>query len=277
MLRMHPEIAGEVRAQWRATIVTERNQRLTLYRERMVGRQSLWSDWRADLPAGEALERAAIDKMRLWASLLDPHFEHANRVSSLALQLYDGLSQHKVIRVDRRQRAILEAAALMHDIGRNKQDGGHRKRGFRMVQKVAPPPGWSAEDMKAVAIIGRYHRGTIAPSSDKMFQGMPAAARKQVLRSAGILRLANALALATQPQDARPTVAGSNGLLVIAVPGLDLQVGRAGERLAQAKYLLEATSAVTIKFESAASPGRTASLPRRMVREKRASSPMRGR
>jgi len=266
LLRMHPEIAVEVRQQWRATLDGERRRRLAFYRERMVGRQSLWSTWRAELPAGEALERGRIDKLRLWASLLDPQFEHASRVSSLALRLYDGLAEQKIIESESKQRALLEAAALLHEIGRSKQDAGHRKRGFRMVQKISPPPGWSAEDMRAVAIIARYHRGRIAPASHKMFQGMPAAMRKQVLRFAGILRLANALQITSQEQDAQPVVTAKDGVLVVKVPALDLHVGPTGERLAQAKYLLEAMYGVAIKFESIAAPMRTGRPPHRTER-----------
>jgi CHAD domain-containing protein len=277
LLRMHPEIAADVRRQWRATIEGERSQRLAMYRQRMVGRQSLWSTWRAELPAGEALERARMDKLRLWASLLDPHFEHATRVSSLALRLYDALAEQNIIRADPKQRSLLEAAALMHEIGRSKQDAGHRKRGFRMVQKVAPSPGWSAEDMTAVAIIARYHRGTIAPASHRMFQGMPAGMRKQLLRLAGILRLATALEITGQEQDVQLAVSSRDGVVVVAVPALDLHVGPAGERLAQARYLLEATCGVAIKFESVASPKRTASAPQRMRRASSAEGSTRGR
>ncbi len=277
LLRMHPEIAADVRQQWRGTLDSERKKRLALYRERMVGRQSQWSRWRAELPTGEALERARIDKLRLWASLLDPHFEHATRVSSLALELYDGLSEQKIINSEPKQRALLEAAALMHEIGRSKQDGGHRKRGFRMVRKVSPPPGWSAEDMAAVAIIARYHRGTIAPASHKMFQGMTTVMRKQVLRLAGILRLANALEITSHEQEVQPLISSKDGVLVVKVPALDLQVGPVGERLAEARYLLEVACDVAIKFESVAPAKRTASPPHRIRRAIPAKSLTRGR
>jgi exopolyphosphatase/pppGpp-phosphohydrolase len=148
----------------------------------------------------------------------------------------------------------------MHEIGRSKENSGHRKRGFRMILKVSPPPGWSAEDMSAVAIVARYHSGGIIPASHKMFQGMAAGARKQLLQLAGILRLANALAVATEPDDAQPLATVSDGLLTVAVPGL--QVGPAGEHLAQAKYLLEATCEVAIRLKGVASRKRVTSMPR---------------
>jgi CHAD domain-containing protein len=251
MLRAHPEIASEVRAHWRTTIQEQRNKRLALYRERMMGKQSLWTEWRAALPSGEALERAAMDKLRLWAAFLDPDFEHSTRVSSLALQLYDALAEYKVIRLNLQQRRILEAAALLHDVGLSKHENGHRKRAFRMVRKLAPPPGWSPQDMQAVAVVGRYHRGAIPPTTHKMFAGIPAARRTTLLKLAGILRFANALDRATQSPNLHPQISKQDGALVFAAQGLDGHIGPEGERLAQAKYLLEATCGVAIRTESA--------------------------
>ncbi len=252
LLRSHSELSPETRAQWRVTVQGERYQRLALYRERMVGNHSLWKIWRAALPSGEALERAGLDKLRLWASFLDPDFDHATRVSSLALRLYDGLAEHKAIRADTRQRNILQAAALMHEVGRSKQEKAHQKRSFRMLCKLAPPPGWTAQDMRAVAIVARYHRGAVAPVSHAMFSGIPARSRNQLLRLAGILRLANALDRESQSHGSGPLVARKDGVMMVTAHHVDLQVGPAGERLARAKYLLEVTCGLPIMLESLA-------------------------
>ena len=252
MLRAHPEIAPEVRAHWHAKLQEERNKRLTLYRERMMGKHSLWSEWRAALPSGEALECATMDKLRLWASFLDPDFSHATRVTSLALQLYDALAGCKVFRPGPHQRQILEAAGLMHEVGRSKHQDGHCKRAFRLVRKLAPPPGWSPQDMQSVAIVARYHRGAIAPTTHKMFAGLPAARRKQLLRLAGILRLANALDRSSQSQDLHPQINREEGFVVVAGQHINGHVGPEGERLARAKYLLEASCGVPIKLQNLA-------------------------
>ncbi len=250
MLRSHHEVAPEVREQWHATIQSERNQRLALYRERMVGRRSLWNEWRAALPSGEALRHAGVEKLRLWASFLDPNFEHAKSVTSLALVLYDGLVESKVLRADGRQRSLLEAAALTHEIGISRQEHGYRKRSWRMIRKMAPPPDWSAQDMRAVAIIARYHRGGIVPVTHPMFTGIPVRSRGQILRLAGILRLAVALDSVAGAQELQPVVSRKDDVIVVAADGLDAHVGPAGERLARAKYLLEATCRIPVKLES---------------------------
>ena len=59
----------------------------------MLGKNSLWHVWRAELPTGPLLEKAAMEKLRTWASFLDPDPRHSARVTRIALQLYDALSQ----------------------------------------------------------------------------------------------------------------------------------------------------------------------------------------
>ena len=249
MVRAHHEISDEVCSHWHTGIQTERNKRLGLYRERMVGRQSLWNEWRAALPIGDEVRRGGIEKLRLWASFLDPDFENTKRIESVALHLYDGFAEHKVLHADGRQRSWLEAAAFMHEIGGGKQDHGHRKRSSRMIRKITPPPDWSALDMQAVAIIARYQRGNLAPATHPMFAGIPVRSRTPILRLAGLLRLAIALDGAARSHEFQPDVSRKEGVVVITADGLDTRVGPDGERLARAKYLLEATCHVPIKLE----------------------------
>ena len=246
MVRSHGEVAPDVRSRWHTTIQAERSKRLELYRERMVGRHSLWHKWRAALPAEDQLQMVGLEKFRTWASFLDPHFDHATHVASVALTLYDGLAEHNVIPADRRQRCILEAAALTEEVGWSKREKGRRNRSFKLVRKLSPPPGWSAQDIRAVAIVTRYHRGTLAPTSHPMFTGIPARLRVQLLRLAGILRLANALTSAAQDSAPEMRVDFENGVATISVSDVHTQIGPEGERLARAKYLLEAAFGMSI-------------------------------
>jgi CHAD domain-containing protein len=252
MVRSHAEVAPEVRSHWHATIQAERNKRLELYRERMVGRQSLWHQWRAVLPADEQLQVTGLEKFRVWASFLDPHFDHATRVAYIALALYDGLAEQKVIAADGSQRCMVEAAALTQEVGWSKHEKGRRKRSYKLLHKLAPPPGWSQQAMRGVAVIGRYHRGALAPISHVMFAGIPARSRIHLLRLAGVLRLANALAAAAKSSDIQLNVARNDGVISINAQNVDGQIGSEGERLAGAKYLLEATCGVAIRLEGPA-------------------------
>lgn len=255
MVRSHGEVAADVRSHWHTTIQTERGKRLELYRGRMVGRQSLWYKWRAVLPAKDQLQLAGLEKFRTWASFLDPHFDHSTQAASTALLLFDALAEQKVIAADLRHRCILEAAALTQQVGWSKHDKGRRKRSFKLLSHLSPPPGWSPQDMQAAAIVARYHRGALVPTSHRIFAGIPTSSRIHILRLAGILRLANALMAATRGSHIQPLVARNDNVIAITVSNLEPQIGPAGERLARAKYLLEAAFGVSIEIRGSSTAG----------------------
>ncbi len=260
MLNEHPNIHPDERTRWQKRIADERQKRLDLYRHRMLGRQSLWDLWRKDLPSGDALEEAAMEKLRTWAAFLDPDLAHSKLVAHLALALYDGLSQCGILQTAPRHRQILEAAAFLHEVGRSKvtdrSPGGHRKRGHRMVAKLKPPLGWSEEDMCCVAALVRFHRGGLPLRDEPAFVGLDRKRRADLLRLMGILRLANALDDAHSGKVRELTVARQDGALIISAPGL-LAMSREAERAARARYLLETVCRrpIGIRFQRAAAAG----------------------
>src|SRR5271169_1655434 len=141
LIRAHPEMKVDDRERWYSRITEERQKRLDLYRSKMLGNHSLWKVWRAELPHGPTLEKAALEKLRMWASFLDPDVRHSRRVTRMALQLYDALAGHGVVSSKPEYRRILEAAGIVHDVGRNKGADGHLKRGYRMIGQLKPPLG----------------------------------------------------------------------------------------------------------------------------------------
>jgi CHAD domain-containing protein len=246
-LRERPEIKTEDRERWFARVAQERQKRLELYRSKMLGKNSLWRVWRRDLPGGPLLQKAALQKLRTWASFLDPDVPHSTRVTRMALQLYDALSQHGVVSSRPEYRRILEAAGIVHDVGRNKDDSGHRKRGFRMIGKLKPPLGWSDEELRCVAVVAHYHRGGLPQKGDSHFVGLSARRRAELLPIIGVLRLANAFDTAHDGRVSRIALDQRDETLNVYGPGLD-EISRMAERLAGARYLLEATSGVAIRI-----------------------------
>jgi len=238
MVKTHAEVGLEERALWQKTISRERQKRIALYRNKMLGRESLWQKWRAELPSGESLTRAAMEKMRTWAGFLDPDDKHAQLVTTLALQIYDGLASEGVLAASDLSRRILEAAAVMHDVGRGKE-GSRRKRGYRMIRGLKPPVGWSEEYLQCVAIVAHYHRGGLPPSNHPIFAGLPAQRRIELMPLAGILRLANALDDSHDQRVSCVTVGRRNGVLTVFAQGLASSMSPFGEQLARARYLLE--------------------------------------
>ncbi len=201
----------EHRERWREKLNAERSKRIDRYREKMVGRESLWHAWRAELPAGPQLRAAAMARLRAWAGYQDPDFPHAQRVAQLALLLYDGLRDAGLLtglratnavagtpdldapEMDHDWRAVLQAAALMHDVGKAKGEENHQKTSFRMIRGLARPLGWSARELELAAVVARYHRGALPRPRGKTMQLLELPDRRIAMELAGILRLANAL------------------------------------------------------------------------------------
>ncbi len=247
LLRAHTEIKAEDRERWQKRIAEERQKRLDLYRNKMLGKNSLWHMWRAELPSGPALEKAAMEKLRTWSSFLDPDVQHSAHVTRIALQLFDALSQHHVLSSRPEYRRILEAAGIVHDVGRKKSEAGHLKRGYRMIAKLKPPLGWSEEELRCVAAVARYHRGALPKTSDSYFVGLGTKRRSELLPIMGVLRLANAFDSAHDRKVTRISVEQRDGMLNVYGQGLE-EISPTAERLARARYLLEATSGLAIRI-----------------------------
>ena len=237
-VKSHPEVGLEERVLWQQTISAERQERIAFYRKKMLGRESLWQKWRAELPSGDELAEAALQKMRTWAAFLDPDDKHAQLVTNLALEIYDGLVRDGVLAESEPSRRILEAAAVMHDVGRGK-NGGHRMRGYRMIRKLKAPAGWTEEYLQRVAIVAHFHRGALPPRNHPIFAGLPSQRYAELMPLAGVLRLANALDELHDQRISSAEVKHRKGALTIYAQGLPGSISPFGEQLARARYLLE--------------------------------------
>lgn len=245
------------RTRWRAKLSSERSKRIARYREKMIGHDSLWHVWRAELPAGAQLRSAAISRLRTWAGYLDPDFARSERVTQLTLLMYDGFRQADLLKaaaeteeeVDAKSnssydvRTVLQAAAFMHDVGKAKGGNNHHKKSYRMIRKLQRPLGWSAREMELAAVIARYHRGALPRQSAKTMQQLELADRPVAMELAGVLRLAKAMEAANErgaPKDAAPhlEVSAADGSVVVRVSGYSAQ-DRAAEEVAASRHLLE--------------------------------------
>ena len=228
------------RQQWRARIVAERDQRLARYRERMVGQESLWRAWRAELPQGEAVRQAGLARMKLWASLLDPDFRHAQRVARFATQILDELTRLGLSSAPdhERLRRVLLLAAYTHDVGLVKRDSGHHKKSARMLERLPAPLGWPADELKQAAVVARFHRGALPHPRHKDLHTLPAEQRRPTIFLASILRLANAFDSLRDGRVERLRFEAHDGQLVLWADGL-VPMTRNAEKVSGARYLLE--------------------------------------
>jgi len=230
---------AEARTRWQQRIHEERAQRIEAYRKKMLGKDSPWQVWRAELPNRKEINPAARLRLKIWASLLDPDFKHSLHVSRLALQLYDGLGINgKAQGRQSQDRSILEIAALLHDVGRSKDEKGHHKTSYRLIRRLAPPLGWRRQDLRTAAIIARYHRGALPRPGQKAFQGISPSQRKEISRLAAILRLANAFDASRDGRIRRLETCSQDGFLLIAAQGYSAR-DRTAQAVAAARHLLE--------------------------------------
>ncbi len=239
LVKSHPEVDPAERALWQETLTRERQKRIDFYRKKMIGPHSLWQVWRADLPGGAALAEAALQKMRTWAEFLDQDDKHTELVTTLALEIYDGLVRESVLPASDAARRMLHAAAFLHDVGRAKSGGSHRRRGYRMIRKLKPSVGWTEEFLQSVAIVAHFHRGGLPDSNHPIFAGLPAQRRAELMPLAGVLRLANALDAWHDQRVSSLEVQLRDDAVVVSAAGLSSGINPFGEQLARARYVLE--------------------------------------
>ncbi len=212
-----------------------------------------------------------MDKLRTWASFLDPDADHSAHVTRLALQLFDGLSKHGIVNAEAGYRRILQAAALLHEVGRSRGPENHRKHTYSLTRRLKPPLGWSAEDLQCVAVIARYHGGALPQTSNSSFVGLPSKRRRDLLPIAGVLRLADAFDFSHDRAIDRISVEQGDGMVVIYAHGLQ-EISPTGERLARARYLLETTCGIPVMIRPQAIKPAAAPHVARQAREVAAGS-----
>jgi exopolyphosphatase/guanosine-5'-triphosphate,3'-diphosphate pyrophosphatase len=149
--------------------ITEAGLREGLFFERyLAGREP---------PVHDDVGRASVANL-VGRHEVDP--AHAARVCAHALALYDGLAEQAVIEASSEDRRRLEAAALLHDIGRSVGfDNRHKHARYLILDEGLP--GFDREAMAAIAQIVRY-----------MPKGTPEADTRVELL-AGVLRVAEQL------------------------------------------------------------------------------------
>lgn len=248
----------DARLRWHSRILEERRQRIQHYREKMVGRSSLWQVWRAELPIDGQIESAAMSRLRTWASILDPDVQHSRHVARLALQLYDGISPNGDGSAERKmERSVLEIAALAHDVGLARKKKAHHKATYRMMERIQPPLGWTPEKLHLAAAVSRYHRGALPRPGQRPFTHISPLHRRVALKLAGILRLANAFDADHSGRVRRLALSAKDGQFVITAQGYNPR-DRMAETVAAGRYLLELAyrRPVMVKAMRAATHGR---------------------
>ncbi|MEZ4485131.1 MAG: Ppx/GppA phosphatase family protein [Syntrophotaleaceae bacterium] len=115
---------------------------------------------------------------------------HARQVARLSLLLFDALSERGELEAHDRQ--LLEAAALLHDIGYFVSYNSHHKHSYHLIRH-ARLDGFSPRQKELVANIARYHRRSLPRKKHSNFARLNTVDQELVLRLGGILRMADGL------------------------------------------------------------------------------------
>ncbi|MCK9483313.1 MAG: HD domain-containing protein [Candidatus Marinimicrobia bacterium] len=121
----------------------------------------------------------------------DPEPFHSDQVAKLSLILFDELTALHALSTT--ERPLLEAAALLHDVGYARQNNdGHHKNSLRIILEENIP-GFNPEETGIVANVARYHRKSLPAERHRHYAELDPDSRSIVRKLAALLRIADGL------------------------------------------------------------------------------------
>jgi exopolyphosphatase/guanosine-5'-triphosphate,3'-diphosphate pyrophosphatase len=174
------------------------------------------------------------------AASMDDEPEHSARTAAHALALFDGTARWH--RLGPEWRELLEAAALLANVGQAISHSEHHKHSYYVIRHSDRLAGFTDHEIELIALIARYHRKSAPKLKHAEYALLRPHDQDAVRALAGILRVAIALDRSHTGDVEGVRVASANGsgplrLLVHGRPGADLglELHTASER----KDLLE--------------------------------------
>lgn len=138
------------------------------------------------VPAGRAVAMEHLEKV---ARRMNVDHQHAENVLRLSASLFRQLkSLHGLGGKDR---FLLEAAALLHDVGITEGVKGHHRSSYRLIMETELP--LTAEDKRMVACMARYHRKRPPRDGDEEISSLGEKDRRRLYALTSILRIADGL------------------------------------------------------------------------------------
>jgi len=131
-----------------------------------------------------------ISSAQLFGRKFDYDAQHAMTVAHIALELFD--STRKLHGLRSKERAMLEVAGLLHDVGYSIGMTDHHKHSYYLI-RASPIMGLTETQREIVATIVRYHSRALPKPTHREFEGLSIAQRTIVNRLGPLLRLAEAL------------------------------------------------------------------------------------
>jgi len=116
---------------------------------------------------------------------------HGEQVRKLSLIIFDK-TKERIHNMGEYERELLEASALLHDIGYYVSAKSHHKNAYNLIIKDRLE-GFLDTEIEIIANVTRYHRGKTPQKKHKEYVCLSQKDRLLVNRLAGIVRVADAL------------------------------------------------------------------------------------
>ncbi|MEN9281470.1 MAG: hypothetical protein RL594_405 [Bacteroidota bacterium] len=143
-----------------------------------------------DIEATHHLSRLRYESVQHISDLYQVRRRHAEHVKHLAVALFDGLMP--LHNMGDTERELLEAAALLHDVGYHIAADQHHKHSEYIIRNCVMP-GFTSDETILIASIARYHRKSHPKRKHVGFASLSEAEQRLVVVLASILRIAEGL------------------------------------------------------------------------------------
>ena len=171
-------------------------------------------------PSDTSLPDAAMAMGRRFGS----DENHSRQVARIALSLFDSLAS--LHRLPSTARALLEVAAILHDIGHAVSYQKHHKHTAYLIQN-ADLPGINVRERDLIALVARYHRRSPPERTHPGLVGVSATEFVLIRKLSTILRMADSFDRSHQQaiRSIKATVRGAAVVLRLAVRApIDLEL-----------------------------------------------------
>lgn len=122
------------------------------------------------------------------AGQMDEDPVHSDQVSRLALQIFDATAGRHRLGDDSRE--VLEAAALLANVGLFVSHAGHHKHSYYVIRNSEMLTGFTDREIELIAQVARYHRKSAPKKKHPEFAALTRDDQRRVRVLAGILRVA---------------------------------------------------------------------------------------
>ena len=131
-----------------------------------------------------------IEWARHFARKAHSNERHCEQVATLALQIFDGVKTRYDLPASSRD--LLQAAAILHDIGYLISHAKHHKHAYHLIMH-GDLPGFSPHEVELIANVVRYHRKAFPRKRHENLAYLDGSDRRLIARLSGILRIAEGL------------------------------------------------------------------------------------